>query len=502
MDIKNILKTLRKLTRKLSPPLPVGGLQVTDFAVRYIQIKGDKILRASMKLKPGVVEEGKLINIQAFSLVMSELHRRVSSNPRRIVSVVLALPIRDVYIQPFSVPRVASTEFEEAADLNAKMTSPIDVSNSYYGWQRIMGDDDVRDDVKVLGAFVSKDVADGFINALENTGFGIAAVEFSSMSIVRNIAQSSVIEPGKPYIAVDVTSEGMNFIAVRKGVPHFHYLHSWREIQQEGRTISFEDFKSSLDSELNKVINFFVTHWAGEAIKDIIIITPTFSEEIRGLLEAKFKKLNTKILQPAELSVAMGAAMRGNMPRSEDVEISLASLSALGVFERQQVINFVRIWRNVFITAFGFLLAVFVVANIFVRQEANKIAMETGSVLEDPNTGEFEVLEARAEEFNNLVGLVSTFRSQGHTFSPLLIKMDELSGDDINITRLAFTSIDSPVRINGDAVSQDAAVAFKNRIVEQSQFENVDLPLSNLSDGGNVVSFTLTFNIVSLEFGE
>ena len=224
MDIKNILKTLSKWTRKLSPPLPVGGLQVTDSAVRYIQIKGGRAQSASIKLRPGVVEEGKVKNIQAFSLVMSELHRRVSPNPRRIVSVVLTLPIRDVYIQPFSVPRVASTEFEEAADLNAKMTSPIDVNNSYYGWQRITGDDDVRDDVKVLGAFVSKDVADGFINALEDAGFGIAAVEFSSMSIVRNIAQSSVIGPGKPYIAVDITSEGMNFITVRKGAPHFHYL--------------------------------------------------------------------------------------------------------------------------------------------------------------------------------------------------------------------------------------------------------------------------------------
>ena len=60
MNTKKILLTLRKWIRMISPPLPVGGLQVNDFAVRYVQIKGSEISRASIRLKPGVVVNGRV----------------------------------------------------------------------------------------------------------------------------------------------------------------------------------------------------------------------------------------------------------------------------------------------------------------------------------------------------------------------------------------------------------------------------------------------------------
>jgi len=502
MDFKKILHILRRWVEKISPPIPIGGLYINDTSVSYAQLKGDKVVYTSLRLGPGTVSEGRIKNMAALVSVLEEIHRRVSSNPRLGTSAVLSLPIRDVYIQTFGVPRVAQASFDEAANLNAKMISPINIEKSYYGWQRVKEDFDIKNDVKLLGAFVLREIADEFVSALEEAGFGVAAVEFASMSIVRDMEHSGVIEKGKSYIAIEITTGGIYFTAVRKSTPHFHYLHSWAEVQGDGKLISLENFKSAVADELGKVVNFFSTHWTGESMDDVIIATPSFGDDLASFLGERFKGLNIKVVSPSVVNVSHGAALRGAIQRAFDKDISLASLSALDVFERQQASNFVRIWRNVFVAGLGFLLAVFVAVNFFVRQESVRIAGEIDSVLDDPRTVEFNTLEQDAIRFNSLVGSIADVRAQGHILSPLLVTVDKLAGSDISITRLSFVSLGSPVLLNGNALSQDAAVSFKNRIVEQKGFDNVDLPLSGLFDDGNVVSFTLTFEVKTLDFNE
>ena len=121
MDFKKILHTLRRWAEKISPPVPIGGLYINDTAVRYAQFKGDKVVYTSLRLSPGTVNEGRIGNRAVLVSVLEEIHRRTSYNSRLGVSAVLRLPIRDVYIQTFSVPRVAQANFDEAAELNAKM---------------------------------------------------------------------------------------------------------------------------------------------------------------------------------------------------------------------------------------------------------------------------------------------------------------------------------------------------------------------------------------------
>ena len=502
MDFKKILNTLRQWTKKISPPIPIGGLYINDTAVRYAQFKGDKVIYTSLRLEPGTVKDGRIKKRAALVSILEEIHRRTSSNPRIGTSVIFSLPIRDVYIQTFSVPRVAEENFKEVAELNVRMISPIDVDKSYYGWQKIDNKFDIKNDVKLLGAFVLKEIADEFVSVIEEAGFGIAAVEFASMSVVRSLERDDIVKKGESYIAIEIATDGMHFTAVRKSVPHFHYLHTWREVQGNEKVVSLEDFKNAVAVELGKVVNFFSTHWTSETMNDVIIVTPTFGDELVAFLGKRFKGLNVKIVDPSSVSVAHGAASRGTLTRAFDKDISLASFSALQIFERQQVSNFVRIWRNVFVAGLGFLLAVFVTANIFVRKESTRIANEIDSTLNDPRVVEFNTLEQDASRFNNLVSSIINIREQGHIISPLLVEVDRLAGSDISISRLSFSSLDNPVILNGNAPSQDAAVSFKNRIVGQAQFDNVDFPLSGLSDDGNVVSFTITFEVKSLNFNE
>ena len=502
MDKKALLKNLRRIASKISPPVPVGGLQITDFAIRYVYPNRGMLARASMRLRPGVVQDGKIQDQEALIAALKELRLRSLPNRKLEVSVILSLPIRDVYVQPFSVPRIAEGNFEEAADLNARMISPIDVDKSYYGWQEIPSQDHIKNDLNLLGAFVLRDIADVFTTSLDKAGFGIAAVEFESISLVRNVGRIGILGKDDSYIVIEITPEGMKFIAVRMGIPHFHYLYPWHEVQREGKTITFESLENTLEKELNSVINFYSTHWSGEKLGHIIVITPSFEEEISKLISARFSELKLRVLKPTEVSVAYGAALRGALPRYMDEEISLASLSAVDVFDVRQVSNFVSLWRNVFVVTLGFLLAVFVTFNIFVHRESGRLTDEAGKLSADSGTQELNSLLAEADQFNALVDRISKIRSQSYDFSPFLLKLKDVAGADIEITRFSFRSISSPASLGGLAINQGAAIAFKNRLAEQPQLSSVKLPLSSISVSGNKTAFSLTFKLDSLNFSQ
>jgi len=502
IDIKKIILIIRGFIRKLSPPLLVGGLQITDSAVRYFQFKSSGNLSASLRLQPGIIENGKIKNKAALVATLQELRSRISPDSKDIISAIVTLPISDVYIQTFGVPRVAEGNFKEAAELNAKMISPVDIEKSYFSWQRVLDSGGVRSDISLLGAFILKEVADELIVSIEEAGFGIAAVEFSSMSIVRDIERRNILAKGSPYVVAEVTAEGIKFVAVRKGLPHFHYLHHWADVQGNDKAISIDKLKSAFEAELVSILNFYSTQWGGEVLGDLVVVTPAFSEDILSFISGRFKELSVKVIKPYEASPTIGAALRGAIPRAEDSDISLSSLSALEVFESKQSKNFLRIWRNIFLVVLGFILVVFISSNILVRKELGRVSEEARMALADPRIEEFNSLASDSQEFNNLVLRMLDIRSRGDKISPLLLEIDSIMGDDIAITRLNFQSLSLPVLLNGSASSRDSVVALKNRLVSHEEFSNVSLPLSNISGSGDSITFTITFNVNSLDFGE
>jgi len=502
MSTSEVFRKFGALFNKISPPVNVGGLHITDFAVRYVDVKGGKFIRESLRLPPGVVEGGRVKNRDALAAVLAELRIRVTPDISKSLSVVLSLPIRDVYIQVFSVPQVAEEGFEEAAELNAKMVSPIDAENAYYGWQRISEEFSASAEVNMLGAFVQRPIVDEFADVIEFAGFGIAAVEFESMSLARGVNRAKLVGAGRPHVVMQIAVEGINLVVVRRGMPHFHYFHSWSEIQGDGKTISLDKFKSALKDELSRIINFYLTHWSGEQIDDIVVITPAFGGDISNLIKEEFKGLKAQIAEPLRISAVVGAAWRGVVPRFSDNEISLSSISALGVFERQQTQNFIRIWRNILATSMGFLLLLFVASNIFLRVQMAGLLDDQRSILVNPDVEEYTALSEKANEFNRLIAMARSIKAGNIETSSFLKEIDRAAGPDIGITRIDYNPPSVGIVLRGTAPNESSAVDFKNRIAEVPQFSNVNLPLHNISNEGEGVSFNLDFKVISFDFAE
>jgi len=55
--------------------------------------------------------------------------------------------------------------------------------------------------------------------------------------------------------------------------------------------------------------------------------------------------------------------------------------------------------------------------------------------------------------------------------------------------------LEAPVLINASASNEDAAVSFKNKLIEDGKFRNVNLPITKISRTDKGVEFTVSFNI-------
>lgn len=497
VQIKKILGIFRKWLRKLSPPLPVGGLRIGDSVIQFFEYKGEDVIQTALRLPPGVIEGGKIKDKERLTAALEELRRRLAKRVRGKLYVVLTLPVSEVYIQPFTLPPVASAALAEAAELNLRMISPIGVEEAYYGWQEIgnRGEQPV-----LLGAFIRREIVDTLTDALQTAGFGIAAVEFTSLSLARYIKKAGAVGGAERYMAVEITSEGVNFIVVQNDTPQFHYFHPWGEVQRGERVISVDSFKKMLEEEMRRILNFYTTHWVGQKLVDVLVITPALSEEVESVFKRTFPELALSIRRPEEANAAAGAALRGTLDRSSDTDISLAGATALQIFQEEHLLHFVRLWRNALLATAGFVLILFVASSVFVRRAATSAVAEGTVVFSQPGALELQRLVEEAAGFNNEVAALQSVVGESENLYPLIAAISGLAGRDITLTRLAFNLEKRSVAVNGLAPDEASAVAFKDRLRGDGRFSGVDLPIRNVSISGNQVSFIMDFQAESLEF--
>ncbi len=180
------------LLEKLVSEPEVGGLQITDAALQYVQVGRDGARTFSVRLPPGVVEEGIAKDAVQLKGALEALHELILPKRReRAVKVVVGLPAALVYTQSFRVPVVADDRLHESAILNLQMISPIEAARAYMGWQKI-GETD--DQLELLGAFAERRDVDAFKTLLTDAGFVPVTFEFPALALARARARQRLID--------------------------------------------------------------------------------------------------------------------------------------------------------------------------------------------------------------------------------------------------------------------------------------------------------------------
>jgi len=507
--------SIKRILTILNPQPAIGGLEISDAALKFVLIKENKLTLTSLDLPLGTLEEGKIKNKENFKASLLKLHSQITKKTKKKIYVIVNLPNVNIYTQIFDLPMAAMDNLEEAARLNLQMISPIDFSSVYADWQKVGESRIDGGQLEILGAFISNKIVDEFVECLKETNFIVVAIEFSALALSRVAA--GLLNLPNSFLLLHLTASGLNFSLIKNRNLYFNHFAPWPI--EEKRAISLSTIKEIVIRETKKILNFSSTHWPDTSINNLLLATPILAEEITQIITENLNLTAQKLILPKELKdvsgqwsivnsqlpsltpdwfSALGSALRGLIPRSKDIIISLASTGTEEEFRQHQIINFIKIWRNIILTSLSFILLAFIAVEGFLIKTTNSLNNQLSNLAHMPELNKINKLEEEAKNFNSRVDLALEAKTQVYNWSPFFEKIKDLAGEEIVIERIFVQSKEMPILFNGQAVNEAAIINFKNKLEKEGQFTDINLPPGSVSlTPEGKVNFSIMFKIKS-----
>ncbi len=477
----------------------VGGLEVSDVMLRFVASASP--VAASVRLEPGIVAEGRILDPVAFGKALIALRAQIlGPRPRKSarINVVVSLSSVRIYSQVFALPFLEGENLEKAVELNLKMALPGGAVESYSGWQVLTrGAEGGR--IEILAAFLDKGIADDLTQILRQNGFSVLAIESRALALARLARQSPQVDSKAPAIVVSADASGLDVIIVRAGNLQFNYFNSWKDLQNGERQMTLETFRAAIVRSVTQILNFYTSHWK-EPVGDILVAATGMRDEIiaavTGGFSAKARELVPLTSPPltADWFVALGSALRGRLPRRNDSELSLLGINAREEFRREQVDHFLSFWRLLAPLALGVLAMAFFAAWLFLIKMQGSVERQAVFRISPGAAQEIKTLRSEAQAFNESLALITAVNAEASPKASLLRKLFEITGRrGIAITRLQVAGSGGPVSLSGSAPSEDVILGFKNELNITPGIRNVALALTDIQNQGDHYSFSLSF---------
>ena len=194
--------------------------------------------------------------------------------------------------------------------------------------------------------------------------------------------------------------------------------------------------------------------------------------------------------------VALGAALRGSIPRSKDIKISLAPRGTEELFLHFRIIAFVSLWRKILASVLAVVLlavaGVYVFFNIFINGLSNDLA----SMSSNQNIAYFESLRKEAESFNTNIDQALIARNEQNRWAEPISAIFEKAKPLVIIDRVFIQPSDFSGSISARAPKEGDAVTFKDRLADIPELKKIDLPLSSFYPvDSNYFSFKINFSL-------
>ncbi|MBI5306247.1 hypothetical protein HZB04_01530 [Candidatus Wolfebacteria bacterium] len=510
MDLRLIIKSILNI---LNPQPKTGALEINDIDLKFTRIENNRLVSYSAKLANDAVKEGKINNQKSFSESLSNLYSQIAGdkkNKKEEIYVIVNIPDNNIYLQTFNLPAVSEKELDEAAKLNLKMVSPIDFENTYANWQLI--NKPQKEEIKenrgigqfeILGAFIQSRLIDEFDDSLRQNGFIPIAVEFNALALTKLAIDLGIeIDSKKPFILIYFGNNGLSFNLIRNGNLYFNHFIPWQLFYAENGKIPVESFKKLVIEEFKKVLSFYAPRWQ-EPINEVVltaygleeniikIISENFSFKIKPLMLKKFQNVSSNWFP------AIGSALRGEIPWSQDYAISIAKFDAKEKLFQYKLKKFIEIWRNIFIVSSSLILIIFIGADVFLRKTTDNMEYQLSTTVKRPQEEqEKKQLMEKIIVINKKIELANMAFKKKTTIFPFLEKIKNFSSENnISLKRIFVQSWTTPIFINAFAPTSEIALNFRNKLANYGGFENVDLPITKIIPGDGGVNFMISFKI-------
>jgi Tfp pilus assembly PilM family ATPase len=488
----------QKLVSSLSMRSFIGGLEISDQVIRLVYNNKKTWQLAAVRVAPGVMEKGKIKDSDAFIAALRELRSKIPFKQKKKMTVVVSLSSVNMYSQVFTLPIMEGKDFNDAVDLNVRMLSPVDVAQTYFGWE-MLGNDAAGLKSEVVAAFIDKEVVDEMTQALYAAGFIAIGIESRALALVRIFRQKgSGADIEKSYLLLDIDNSGIDFLIIRKGKLYFEYGTAWPDLADDKGQVSVARFKETLSGSLRQVINFYTQHWP-EPLSAVILAATAFEKEAQEAAQASASSLpviRMTLTMDQQMSlewmVALGCSLRGTNGVFRDKEINLSGKGAINTFHREQLLTFVTLWRVIVPVVLGCLVLMFAGADNFLIGTKAKVNVQPAINQQEEST--IAAFEASSTAFNQLVATAANAESRiGKNYRMITDIQSMAAANNISLNHISFQGGSGPILVAGTAQSEMAIVAFKSAVQSEPHFGVVTLPLSNIQGNNGAYTFFMQF---------
>lgn len=496
---------LKKIIQLLNPSPRIAGVEISDFYIRFFYYKNEKSMNLDIRLTPGVIKDGKVIQKDKLKEAFSKMMEKLGKKAKKLPHIIITTPSSSVFLQTFNLPYLAPDKVPEAVKLNLQMISPLPIAEAYTDWDEI-GEDKTSGQLTFLGVFADRKNIDAIVDACREAGFVVVAIEPSIFALQRAVLNSTPeLDAEDFYILLNVTNEGMDFAGISHKKVRFDYFVSWLSMYEGATEISTQLFEDTVARYTQQVLNFALSN-TGVSPKEMVLVASEFHNEIRAIIEKNFsiKIKPIDVFESGKLNsvwgVTYGAYLRGLIPRGEDNLISLTSVGTREEFQRSQVIHFIRLWRNIAFAYGATLVIIFVASLLFLEGVLARNQSITINGLPENEKLELQELKNKATEFNKVVSMVKASQGKRVLIYPYLAAISDALPSDISLNQVNLNSPSGPLVLSGIGANGEVNKKFKKSLEEQPLFANVDLPPNSQTPaGGDKLTFTITITFAKNE---
>lgn len=482
-----------------------SGLEVSDQVLRLVYRQKKVWNMEAIRLAPGIMEKGKVLDMPALIAALRELKSRVTGVlAKKKINVVVSLSSVNIYSQVFTLPIMEGKEFEKAIELNVQMASPVDISHDYFGWQ-VLGRDEVSLRSEIAAAFVDRTIVDNVAQALYAADFITVGIESRALALARVLCEKGAgVDVGKSYVLLDIDNVGIDFLIIRNGKLYFEYATPWNDLADDKGQITTERFTEALDSSLRQVVNFYTQHWT-DPLAAVILSAAAFKEEAESAVTAALSlpvlplALNAGFDLAPEWYIAFGGGLRGLNAKNMSEEINLSGDKVIDVFHQEWLLAFFSVWRILIPSILALLLIVLIVTDNFLFTVRLNLESQSSFALHGSQASALTALTASSTAFNQSVALVANAEGQINRNYLLIADINTIAAaNGITVNNISFQSAGTPILLAGTASAATQINTFKGGIQNDSHFGAVTLPLENIQQNGSGgYSFSMSFPLIT-----
>lgn len=479
----------------------IGGLEITSERLSYLlfSFKDEKISisrQGVVSLEGGVVAKGELKNKEKFSAALDNLRKTIKPALRenQELSVIACLPASSSYhAQTLSIPNLPERQAAEAIKLGAAVSLPTPVSQTYYDWQEIKAAESAQKK-EILFALIRKEKLNPFLEALSEKKFATRVVEFPALAFSRLLVNFEETAG----LLVDLREgEGLDISVIDRGELRFNYFAGFPEKSYENDEKKFSDF---LIKKTREVSEYFAVENQIPFVKAAVFAPNRLKVKMeKAASDAGFsvEEIKTRIaVSPQFLEKfgsAIGSALRGLMPRDEDIIISIAPVGTEEAHQQKRMALFLSVIRIISYTVAVFsavaLVGIWVFFKVVLSGVDDQILQRSGI----PVAQDVARLEEEAKKFNEQTAVMAQIAGQILKQAEIFNLIGSLTTPGITLTNISFVkTAGMPINIYGIAESRDTLIEFKKKLEAMPELTDVRMPLSYFQQKTNI-AFTISF---------